>query len=206
MKNLDNLYLYRVGNDYKPFHPNNETVEFNVKENEDIELFLLIFNNGINVKVNLTEKGSSCQIKCVYLTSESICSHIVFDVVHSAPETQSNQLIKGILIDESKMTFDGIIRMAKDSQRCVGLQNHRAILLSEKAQVQATPELEIYADDVQCSHGSAVGPLEKEHLFYLMSRGIDEKIAQKILLESFVIDMIPDDYQNVVRDWLDTHI
>ncbi len=206
MKDLNNIYLINRSEGYEAFPLLDNACTFNVKKDEDLNLFFLIFNNKINIKVNLMEEGAKCAIKCVYLASQTQQSHISFDVVHVAPDTSSSQLIKGVLTDKAHVTLNGVIRMPRDSQRCVGLQNHRAYLLSDKAQIQATPELEIYADDVQCSHGSAVGPLEKNHLFYLMSRGIDEKTAEKLLLESALIDLIPEEYKNMARSWINEYI
>ncbi len=206
MKNLNNLYLCNRSGTYEAFYFNDNGHVIDVYKNEKIKLFLLIFNNKINIKVNLLDKGAECLIECVYLTEKNDNSNITLEVVHVSPETYSTQTIKGILTDKSHVIFNGIIRMPHNSQRCVGLLNHRAFVLSDKAQVTATPELEIYADDVQCAHGSAVGPLEKEHLFYLMARGLDEKNARKLLLESAIMDLIPSDYQNIARSWIDKHI
>ena len=104
------------------------------------------------------------------------------------------------------MVFDGIIRIPKDSQHCDGHQNHRAILLSDTASVQATPELEIYADDVKCSHGSAVGALDENHLFYLLSRGIPMDEAKKILLKSYVMEILPETWEQYVDEWMDENV
>ncbi len=206
MKNLNNLYLCNRTGTYEAFTPTNETTIFNVHKDESIKLFILLFNNEINFKINLLDKGAKCQIECVYLTESTQHAHIMIDVVHVAPETHSMQIVKGILTDESCAVFNGVIRMPFNSQKCIGLQNHRAYVLSEKAKVQVIPKLEIYADDVQCTHGSAIGPLEKEHLFYLMARGMNEKMAQKLLLESSIIDIIPLEYHDTVRAWIDEHI
>lgn len=206
MKSLNNLCLRKQNGIFEPIDMGQLPAEINVQNGEPLEMFFLLFNNELNIKVNLLDEEETCTLNAVYLTSGVDKCRIRFDVNHAAPHTQSKQTIKGILTDESRVIFDGVIRMPQDSQHCVGQQNHRALILSDKAQVQATPELEIYADDVQCAHGSAVGPLEKEHLFYLMARGIDEKTAQKMLLESFILDIVPDICQEKVQNWLNTHI
>ena len=80
------------------------------------------------------------------------------------------------------------------------------MLLSDDALVQAVPALEIYADDVKCAHGSATGPLDKNALFYLLSRGITEKMAKKMLLESFIFDMVPNEGLSITQQWIENHV
>lgn len=204
MKNSNNLYIRQFPNKVEILTA--LPSEVNVFKNEDFKLFCLLFNNELNLKVNLKDEETSCQIECVYLAAEETHCRIHLDVNHAAPHTQSKQLIKGILTDSARVVFEGIIRMPPDSQHCIGMQNHRALVLSDKAQVQAVPELEIYADDVQCAHGSAVGPLDKNHLFYLMARGIDEATAKKMLAEAFVLDLIPAEYHEKAREWLKQYV
>ena len=104
------------------------------------------------------------------------------------------------------MIFDGVIRIPFDSQKCDGHQNHRAILLSDRASVRATPELEIYADDVKCSHGSAVGGLDETQLFYLVSRGIQQNMAKKMLLKSYAMELLPEKWEVYVDEWMDENV
>ena len=206
MKSLNNLCLYKRNGLFEPMDITNPSLEINVQNKSQIELFFLIFNSELNVKINLMDEETSCILNAVYLTSGDHQCRISFDVNHASSKTQSKQTIKGILTDESRVVFNGIIRMPPHSQQCIGQQNHRALILSDKAQVQAIPELEIYADDVQCAHGSAVGPIEKEHLFYLLTRGIDEKTARRMLLEAFVLDIVPESCHKTVQMWLEKHI
>ena len=100
------------------------------------------------------------------------------------------------------MVLNGVIRMPKDSQECEGFLNHRGVLLSENASVKVTPELEIFADDVKCSHGSAIGALDENQLFYLLARGIDKMTAQKILLKAYLSDLLPDVWDEYIDDWM----
>ena len=116
--------------------------------------------------------------------------------------TLSNHQIKGVLTDNAKMVLNGVIRMPKDSQKCEGFLNHRGVLLSENASVKVTPELEIFADDVKCSHGSAIGALDENQLFYLLARGIDKMTAQKILLKAYLSDLLPDVWDEYIDDWM----
>ena len=121
-------------------------------------------------------------------------------------ETKSSQIIKGIATDKSKVSFNGNIYIDNLAQKSDGLQNHRAVLLSDDACIQAVPALEIYADDVKCAHGSATGPLDETVLFYLLSRGISLKTAEKMLLMSFVADIVPEEYKNITQQWIENHV
>ncbi len=102
---------------------------------------------------------------------------MVVRVSHDAPHGTSRQIFKNVLDDKARGVFQGKIYVAKDAQKTDGHQLSRALLLSDKAEMDAKPELEIYADDVKCSHGSAIGDLEEQEMFYLRSRGIRKKSA-----------------------------
>ncbi len=129
-------------------------------------------------------------------------------VFHETPHGTSRQTFKGVLDDKAKAAFNGRIHVAKEAQKTDGYQLSRALLLSDKAEMNAKPELEIYADDVKCSHGSAIGDLSEEELFYLRSRGIAEKEARAMLIEAFVneeTDKIPSpDLAALVREEVKT--
>lgn len=207
MKITNNLLLVRENGIFIPKEMKVGRKErFSLSENEKMEAVFIVFGGQLDVDVYLVGNGASCDLRCLYLTSDENETNISLKVLHEHKKTVSNQIIRGVLTDQSRAIFNGVIKMKRDSQQCVGSQNHRAVLLSQNASVQATPELEIYADDVQCSHGSAVGPLEKEALFYLMARGIEEKEAEKILIRAFVCDLIPEDYHFVVDEWLVQHV
>jgi Fe-S cluster assembly protein SufD len=106
-------------------------------------------------------------------------------IIHAYPDCQSNQLFKQILSDSSTGAFTGCIFVDRDSQKTIAYQRSSSILLHPKAKMDIRPQLEIYADDVKCSHGATVGQLDAEALFYLRSRGISEAEATKILLLAF---------------------
>ena len=108
---------------------------------------------------------------------------------HKHPESKSNQHIKGILEKESTGVFQGKVIVAKDAQKTDAFQFNQNLLLAESAEVNAKPELEIYADDVKCSHGATTGELDEEMLFYLRSRGLNISEAKKILIEGFINEL-----------------
>lgn len=183
-----------------------EPMEIVVPENSEFTADILHISGPITLRVILNGEYAKCDIKIAYLSNKNNHNSIKVEVIHQYKNTTSSQVIKGILTDTSKMVFDGIIRIPFDSQKCDGHQNHRAILLSDTASVQATPELEIYADDVKCSHGSAVGGLDEAQLFYLLSRGIPMDEAKKILLKSYVMEILPETWEQYVDEWMDENV
>lgn len=171
-----------------------------------LECFLIVFKGDVNVHVDLKEEGAFCSIKTLYLASKTNKINLNIQVNHLASKTKSSQIIKGIATDKSKVFFNGNIYIDNKAQKSDGFQNHRSVLLSDDALVQAVPALEIYADDVKCAHGSATGPLDKNALFYLLSRGITEKMAKKMLLESFIFDMVPNEGLAITQQWIENHV
>ena len=111
-------------------------------------------------------------------------------VYHAKPNCQSNELYKGILDDESTGVFNGRIHVFKDAQKTNAYQSNKNVLLSERANMYAKPQLEIYADDVKCSHGATTGQLDDDALFYLRARGINAHDAKALLNFAFAGDVI----------------
>ncbi len=105
---------------------------------------------------------------------------------HNAPGSTSNLLIKGVFDDESKFIYQGLIRIEKEAQKSHAYQKNQNLILSPKTFVDSRPFLEILANDVFCTHGSTTGKLDQEQLYYLKSRGIEEKQAQKLLIRGFI--------------------
>lgn len=123
---------------------------------------------------------------------ESVCDTTT-EIQHIACETFTDQVFKGVLDDRSRGIYQGKVHVHRDAQRIVGNQLHNGLLLSHQAEVDCKPELEIYADDVKCSHGATCGELSDEQVFYLCSRGIDPATARELLLQAFLgeaLDMI----------------
>ncbi len=111
-------------------------------------------------------------------------------VIHRTGWSHSNQLYKNIADDKSLVLFNGFIRVDKNAQKTDAYQNSKNLLLNDYATIFAKPQLEIYADDVKCSHGSTTGSFNEDALFYLKTRGIEQQEAQKILLQAFYYDII----------------
>jgi Fe-S cluster assembly protein SufD len=113
-------------------------------------------------------------------------------ITHQAPRCTSRQVYKTVLNDKSRGVFQGKITVAPGAQKSDGYQLSRALLLSDRAEMDAKPELEINADDVKCSHGSTIGDLDENALFYLRSRGLNETQARALLIEGFVSETLDD--------------
>jgi Fe-S cluster assembly protein SufD len=116
--------------------------------------------------------------------------------------TKSYQLIKSVINDSSKSVYQGKIYVDSKAQKTDGYQLSKALLLNEQAEFNAKPELEIYADDVKCSHGSASGSLDENSIFYLMSRGLNQTTAKELLINGFLLDVIEKITDNEIKKLL----
>ena len=134
-------------------------------------------------------------IKGLYLAKNNQHHDITTLMQHKHPESKSNQHIKGILQEDSSGVFQGKVVVSQDAQKTDAFQFNQNLLLSENAEVNVKPELEIYADDVKCSHGATTGELDEQMLFYLRSRGLNKEEAKKILIEGFVNEL----FENVAN-------
>jgi Fe-S cluster assembly protein SufD len=140
--------------------------------------------------VTLTGETAECGLSAIYLGRDKQHHDITTYMDHAVGHCHSNQIIRGVLDDASRGVFQGKVHVAPDAQKTDGQQMSRALLLSRKAEADAKPELEIYADDVICAHGATVGELDETQLFYLTSRGIPKAKARAMLIGAFVDDAI----------------
>lgn len=144
--------------------------------------------NGLTVLV----EGENCHtdLNGAYLGTEKqlIDNHTAIDQL--AANCTSNQLYKGVLDDKSTGVFNGKVIVRQDSQRIEAYQSNKNILLSKDATANSKPELEIYADDVRCSHGSTIGDLDEDALFYMQARGISKHKAKQLLIAAFIGDVL----------------
>ena len=143
----------------------------------------------IEVISSINSADINFNIKGLYLAKTNQHHDITTLMQHKHPESKSNQHIKGILQKDSSGVFQGKVIVAQDAQKTDAFQFNQNLLLSETAEVNAKPELEIYADDVKCSHGATTGELDEEMLFYLRSRGLNTEDAKKLLLEGFINEL-----------------
>lgn len=142
--------------------------------------------------VDFAAEQGDLVLSSVYLGTDEQHHDITTVIGHEKPHCTSHQLIRGVLADSSHGVFQGKVRVAPDAQKTDGQQMSRALLLSRDAVADAKPELEIFADDVVCSHGATVGELDETLMFYLKSRGIPFNEARAMLIEAFVADAVSD--------------
>jgi len=150
--------------------------------------------------IDLLGNGSEFSLDGIYFGEETqIHDNRVF-VNHLGKNTSSNMITKGVLGDQSSSIFTGTIHIAEGAEKTESHQENRNILLSEEATAQSVPNLEILCDDVICSHGSSVGPIEENIYHYVMSRGIKKVDADKLLIKGFFNEVINDSKWDIVHD------
>ena len=172
--NISSLYIEQAeGSKYEYF----QFVNSGVLHRSDIYGKL----NGVN---------SSCSLSGLTLSKDKQHSSTYINTDHAKPHCTSSQNFKFILNDMSSGVFNGRTVVQEDSQKTNSRQSNKNLLLSDKALMNSNPQLEIYADDVKCAHGSTTGALDKEALFYMQSRGISKKNASSILIRGFASEMI----------------
>lgn len=142
------------------------------------------------VTANLAGEGAHCTLDGAYAARGRQHLDHTSKIVHAVADTTSRQVYKGVIDDKARGVFQGHIVVAEDAQRADGNQLNRALMLSDTAEIDSKPMLEIYADDVQCSHGATAGDLDENQLFYLHSRGIPPAEARRLLVEAFLAETI----------------
>ena len=143
-----------------------------------------------NLNVNLDQEGAGCTLKGLYLvTGEQHVDNTTL-IDHSKPNGTSNQIYKGILSGKATGVFSGKVLVHKDAQKTDAHQINKNLLLSDQSTMNTKPQLEILADDVQCTHGAAVGQLDEEAIFYFETRGISREKARKLLSYGFANEVI----------------
>lgn len=152
--------------------------------------------------VLLKEEQAEAEVDAVYKMNGWATLDTTTDIEHLASYTRSNQLVKGIVGGQAKGVFQGKIHIAPMAEKTEGYQLHRALLLSDTAEIDVKPELEIFADDIKCSHGAACGELDKEQMFYLQSRGIAEDDACAILIQAFADEGVNKIKDEKIREWV----
>ncbi len=153
-------------------------------------------------KVVLAEEGAQAIVDAAYIMNGWATIDTTTNIEHLKPHTHSSQLVKGVVGGQAKGVFQGKIHIAADAVKTEGYQLHKAMLLSDEAEIDVKPELEIFADDVKCSHGAACGQLDKEQLFYMRSRGIGAKEAEQLLIDAYLNDVIAKVDDEKIREWI----
>jgi len=151
----------------------------------------------------LNGEGSDCNALGLYLTDRWQHVDNYVNIEHAWPNCTSNQLFKGVLDDFASGTFNGRILVNKKAQKTLAYQKNNSILLTDDARMDTKPQLEIYADDVKCSHGATVGQLDEDAMFYLRSRGINKEEARLMLMFGFAHEIIENIRTKALRERID---
>jgi len=168
---------------------------YTVGVGEKLDLTFVVLpgeSKDIDVAIDLTGEGAEVSLKGLYLCGGDERVNFRILVHHRVPGCVSHQLFNGIAGGTSRVSFEGRIVVAPDAQKTEAYQENHNILLSDGAHVETTPQLEIYADDVKCSHGATIGRLDEDAQFYMRSRGIPEAEAKVLQMISFLSPVTPE--------------
>ena len=176
--------------------------DYTVGAGEKLELTFVVLpgeSRDIDVAIDLVGEGAEVLLKGLYLCGGDERVNFRILMHHRAPGCLSRQLFNGIAGGSSRVTFEGRIIVAPDAQKTEAYQENHNIVLSDQAHAETMPQLEIYADDVKCSHGATVGRLDEEALFYMRTRGVPEKDAKVLQMLSFLSPVTPEDKREIVE-------
>jgi Fe-S cluster assembly protein SufD len=181
--------------------------EFKIRQLADsrLKIVVITFNGGDicnRYTVNLDGEGADTQIYGLYLIDKKQHVENYLKVNHNVPHCTSNEKFKGVLDDEATGIFNGHVYVAKDAQKTDAHQNNSNIILTPTAKINSQPFLEIYADDVKCSHGTSTGQLDQEAMFYMRQRGISKANARILLMYAFAAEVS----NHIGNDMLHEHI
>lgn len=185
------------------FHLSQENI-YQLRDSRFTINTLTVDGNWVRNNLNIRLKGENCNthLNGVYLPrgTQHVDNHTLVD--HTLPHCESNELYKGVISDQSKAVFNGKVYVRIDAQKTNAYQTNANILMSNDASVNTKPELEIYADDVKCSHGTTTGQFNEEALFYLKARGIGAENAKKLLTAAFVGEVLSKVEHEGVRQYV----
>ena len=200
---INTFYNFKLNQDailknYKVDIKNNSNIKYsftNLEQDKNSlsETFILSSGSAFNkneINCNLNGNYSSAFVNGILSLNKKKHHEIRTSVNHLTESTKSYQLIKSVLENNARAVYQGKIFVSSDAQKTDGYQLSKAILLEDTTEFNAKPELEIYADDVKCSHGSASGSLNENSIFYIMSRGLNYKEAKELLINGFLLDVI----------------
>lgn len=198
------LYLIVQDHDEGTTH----LAQFNAQLGRNSKLTLFIMNAGgklvrQEVRVSAAGEGSSFRLRGVNLLAGDTHTDVTMMLDHAAPHTDSTEVIRNVVTGRARGVFQGQIKVAKDAQKTDARMACNTLLLSDDGEFSTKPELEIFADDVACGHGATMTEIDRNHLFYLMARGIDEKTARGLLVRAFLAEVIEELEDEAVVDTLE---
>lgn len=164
-----------------------------INQDRDSQLYIynpMLYSNFVrnNFIVNVIGENAHCEINGAFVNRYKMHSDTRIRINHLAPNCTSNQVFRGVLYDESTAVFNGKVFVGKIAQKTNAYQSNKNLILSDDAEIFTKPELEIYADDVKCSHGATTGQLDEDAIFYAMQRGIPKESAKALIVFAFSIE------------------
>jgi len=180
---------------------------------EGAKLTLFIVNAGVKllrqeVNVDVAGRGGDFQLRGINLLNGRSHTDITMDVQHVEEASTSTEILRNVVMGRARGVFQGMIRVNQQAQKTDARMSCNSLILSDEAEFDAKPELEIFADDVACGHGATVVDINHEHLFYLMARGIPEPQARGLLIKAFVNELAEEiedeNLQQTIKSVIDT--
>ena len=153
-----------------------------------------------DISATLAGEGAECTLDGLYVAEGDSLVDTHTNIDHAMPHCPSHELYKGILAGRARAVFNGKIIVRQDAQKTNAKQTNKALLLSDDAQVNTKPQLEIFADDVKCTHGAAIGQLDEDALFYMQARGIALADARNLMIHAFAGEVLDSVKEEVVRE------
>ncbi|MCO5729934.1 Fe-S cluster assembly protein SufD [Rhizobium sp. SSA_523] len=192
--------------------------QMRVRVGENAKLRLYVINAGgklvrQELRIDVAGEGSDLQLRGVNLLGGDTHTDVTLVLGHNVPNTTSTEIFRNVVFDRARGVFQGMIKVALDAQKTDARMACNTLLMSDDAEFAAKPELEIFADDVQCGHGATVADIDDNHLYYMMARGIPRSRARAMLVNAFVAEIVEelDDealveaLEGVISRWLEGH-
>ncbi|HKK76590.1 MAG TPA: Fe-S cluster assembly protein SufD [Saprospiraceae bacterium] len=186
------VFHYKLQDESETAFQVNNTTAFQEKDSTYTNLALDLGGRIVRNNLNAIHQGENITSNlygAFNINGDQHVDHQTF-IDHAIPNCQSNELYKGVLDGKSNGVFNGKVMVRRDAQKTNAYQQNAALVLSDKATMDSKPQLEIYADDVKCSHGATIGQLDQASMFYLKSRGMSEKMAREALQHAFLIEVL----------------
>ncbi|MGK9050889.1 Fe-S cluster assembly protein SufD [Neorhizobium petrolearium] len=192
--------------------------QIRVELGANAKLRLFVVNAGgklvrQELRINVEGEGAELTLRGVNLLGGESHTDVTLVLGHNVPHTNSTEIIRNVVFDKASGVFQGMIRVAPDAQKTDAKMSCNTLLLTDDGDFSAKPELEIFADDVVCGHGATVADIDRNHLFYMMARGVPENKARAMLVNAFVAEIVEEledeklveALEGVISAWLDKH-
>lgn len=196
------VFHYKLQTESETAFQINNTTAFQEKDSTYTNLALDLGGRLVRNNLNAIHQGENITSNlygAFNISGDQHVDHQTF-IDHAIPNCQSNELYKGVLDGKSNGVFNGKVMVRRDAQKTNAYQQNAALILSDKATMDSKPQLEIYADDVKCSHGATIGQLDHQSMFYLMSRGMSKKMAREALQHAFLIEVLEQINNEAIKD------